>query len=215
VEALLAQGCDRIVVLPLYPQYSAATTASVGDALFAVLARLRRQPALRIAPPYFDDPVYIEALAVSTREELAKLSFAPDIILASYHGMPQDYVDKGDPYYDHCVKTTELLRDALKMDKQNLRLTFQSRFGRGKWLEPSTIETVEALAKSGVKTLAVVTPGFSADCLETLEEIAGENAHVFLKNGGTNFAALPCLNDSAAGMQVISQLALRELKGWV
>src|SRR5947208_13754777 len=139
IEALLAQGCDRLVVLPLYPQYSAATTASVGDAVFAVLARVRRQPALRIAPPYFDDPVYIEALAASTREELAKLSFAPDIVLASYHGMPQEYVDKGDPYYDHCVKTTELLRHALEMDAQELRLTFQSRCGRGKWLEASTI----------------------------------------------------------------------------
>jgi len=215
LRELLARGCDRILVVPLYPQYSAATTATVGDEVFRVLMSLRRQPAVRIAPPYFDDPVYIDALASSTRASLAGLAFEPEVILASFHGMPQDYVDKGDPYYDQCVVTTRLLREKLKLDENKLMLTFQSRFGRGKWLEPSTVDTVKSLAKRGVKSLAVITPGFSADCLETLEEIAVENAHIFRRNGGENFFAIPCLNDSEAGMLVIRELTLRELRGWV
>jgi ferrochelatase len=215
LEALIADGCERVLVMPLYPQYSAATTATVGDEVFRVLSRLRRQPTLRIAAPYYDDVAYIEALAASTRNELGKLDFEPEVILASYHGMPQDYIDKGDPYYDHCVETTRLLRAQLKLDENKLMLTFQSRFGRAKWLEPATILTVKSLAKRGVKNLAVITPGFSADCLETLEEIAVENAHVFKKNGGQNFAAIPCLNDSALGIMVLSQMAMRELKGWI
>ncbi|MEA2991076.1 MAG: protoporphyrin/coproporphyrin ferrochelatase [Alphaproteobacteria bacterium] len=215
LKELCAKGCERILVLPLYPQYSAATTATVCDEVFRVLARMRRQPTVRFAAPYYDDKVYIEALAASTSAELSQLAFQPDVILASFHGMPQAYIDKGDPYYDHCVETTRLLREQLKLDESKLMLTFQSRFGRGKWLEPSTIETVKSLAKRGVKNLVVVTPGFSADCLETLEEIAVENAHVFKKNGGENFFAIPCLNDSGPGMLVLWQLALRELKGWV
>jgi ferrochelatase len=215
LEALVAEGCDRVLVLPLYPQYSAATTATVGDEVFRVLARMRRQPALRIAPPYYADTVYIEALAASTTSELGKLPFVPDLILASFHGMPQDYIDKGDPYYDQCVETTRLLREQLKLDDSKLMLTFQSRFGRAKWLEPATAETVKSLAKRGVKNVAVITPGFSADCLETLEEISFENAHIFKENGGQNFSAIPCLNDSALGIMVLSQLALRELKGWI
>jgi protoporphyrin/coproporphyrin ferrochelatase len=215
LEALVAVGCERILVLPLYPQYSAATTATVGDEVFRVLMRMRKQPALRIAAPYYNDPVYIEALASSTSAELSQLGFAPDVILASFHGMPQDYIDKGDPYYDHCVETTRLLREQLKLDESNLMLTFQSRFGRAKWLEPATSETVKNLAKRGVKNIAVITPGFSADCLETLEEITVENAHIFKKRGGQNFAAIPCLNDSGLGMMVLQQLALRELKGWI
>ena len=212
---LVAQGCERILVIPLYPQYCAATTATVGDEVFRVLAGMRYQPALRIAPPYYNDPVYIEALASSTNAALSGLGFEPDVILASFHGIPQAYADKGDPYYIHCVETMRLLRERLKLDETKLQLTFQSRFGRAKWLEPATDRTVKKLAKSGVKNIAVITPGFSADCLETLEEIAVENAHIFKKHGGQNFAAIPCLNDSAAGMQVISNLALRELKGWV
>jgi ferrochelatase len=215
LEGLLARGCERILVVPLYPQYCAATTASVGDAVFRALARMRFQPALRIAPPYYADSAYIEALASSTRAALGELGFAPDVILASFHGIPKAFIDNGDPYYAHCVETMRLLRVALGFDQQKLVLTFQSRFGRGKWLEPATITTVKQLAKRGVKNLAVITPGFSADCLETLEEIAVENAHVFARHGGKNFAALPCLNDSAAGMEVISQLVQRELKGWV
>jgi ferrochelatase len=215
LEKLIARGCDRILVMPLYPQYSATTTATVADEVFKYLMRLRRQPALRIMPAYYDDPYYIEVLASSLKAELKNLSFAPDTILLSYHGMPKEYVLKGDPYEAQCVRTTELLRTQLGMDETKLMMTFQSRFGRAKWLEPSTIKTVRALAKKGVKNLVVVTPGFSADCLETLEEIAVENAHVFTKAGGKNFAAIPCLNDSEAGMLMIWQLAMRELKGWV
>ena len=207
-----ASGCWCI---PLYPQYCAATTATVGDEVFRALARMRFQPAVRIAPPYYNDPVYIEALASSTGAELARLDFKPDVILASFHGVPKAYVDNGDPYYAHCIETMRLLRAALELDESKLMMTFQSRFGRAQWLEPATDRTVKQLAKSGVKNMAVITPGFSADCLETLEEIAVENAHVFKRHGGQNFAAIPCLNDSAPGMQVISQLALRELKGWV
>jgi protoporphyrin/coproporphyrin ferrochelatase len=215
LEKLIARGCDRILVMPLYPQYSATTTATVADEVFKYLMQLRRQPALRIMPAYYDDPYYIEVLASSLKAELKNLSFAPDMILLSYHGMPKEYVLKGDPYEAQCVRTTELLRTQLGMDETKLMMTFQSRFGRAKWLEPSTITTVRALAKKGVKNLVVVTPGFSADCLETLEEIAVENAHVFRKAGGKNFAAIPCLNDSEAGMLMIWQLAMRELKGWV
>ena len=212
---LIARGCERILIIPLYPQYSAATTATVCDEVFRVLTGLRRQPAVRIAAPYYDDKVYIDALASSMRGELGKLPFEPEVILASYHGMPEEYVRKGDPYEKHCIETTRLLRERLGMDENKLMLTFQSRFGRAKWLEPATDETVKALAKRGVKSLAVVTPGFSADCLETLEEIAVENAHIFKKHGGENFAALPCLNDSAPGMLLLEDMALRELKGWV
>ena len=215
VAELAARGCERLLVLPLYPQYCAATTATVGDEVFRALARMRFQPAVRIAPPYYNDAVYIEALASTTGAELARLDFKPDVILASFHGVPKAYIDNGDPYYAHCIETMRLLRGALALDESKLMMTFQSRFGRAKWLEPATDRTINQLAKRGVKSIVVITPGFSADCLETLEEIAVENAHVFKRHGGQNFAAIPCLNDSAPGMQVISQLALRELKGWV
>ena len=215
LDAMVTSGCERILVMPLYPQYSAATTATVGDEVFRYLMRQRRQPALRILPAYYDDPYYIEVLASSLKAELKGLSFAPDVIIASYHGMPKDYVAKGDPYQSQCVRTTELLRKQLGLDEAKLTMTFQSRFGRGQWLEPYTISTVKALARKGVKNLVVMTPGFSADCLETLEEIAVENARVFKRYGGRNFAAIPCLNDGEAGMLMIWQLAMRELKGWV
>ena len=215
LEALIARGCDRILVMPLYPQYAAATTATVADEVFRYLMGLRRQPALRILPAYYDDPYYIEVLASSLKAELKALSFKPDVILLSYHGMPKDCVLKGDPYEAQCVRTTELLRAQLGLDEEKLMMTFQSRFGRARWLTPYTIATVKALAKKGVKNLVVLTPGFSADCIETLEEIAIENAHVFKRSGGENFAAIPCLNDSEAGMLMIWQLAMRELKGWV
>jgi protoporphyrin/coproporphyrin ferrochelatase len=215
LQALVAQGCARILVIPLYPQYCAATTATVGDEVFRTLTRMRAQPAVRIAAPYYDDPVYIEALSSSTSVELSRLDFEPEVILASFHGIPQSFVDNGDPYYDQCVETMRLLREHMKLDEKKLVLTFQSRFGLGKWLEPATVTTVEKLAKAGVKRIAVITPGFSADCLETLEEIAVENAEIFKHNGGEKFAAIPCLNDSGPGMLVIWQMALRELKGWI
>ena len=215
LEALVARGCDRILVMPLYPQYAAPTTATVGDEVFRFLMKQRRQPALRIMPAYFDDPYYIEVLSSSLTAELKALPFQPDVIVASYHGMPQDYVEKGDPYESQCVRTTQLLRERLKLDETKLMLTYQSRFGRARWLQPYTIKTVKALDKKGVKNLVMIMPGFSADCLETLEEIAVENARVFKRYGGENFAAIPCLNDSEAGMLMIWQLAMRELKGWV
>ncbi|HEY5065195.1 MAG TPA: ferrochelatase [Xanthobacteraceae bacterium] len=215
LEALIKRGCDRILIMPLYPQYAAATTATVCDEVYRYVMKLRRQPALRILPPYYEDPYYIEVLASSLQAELKALPFEPDVILASYHGMPRQYVDKGDPYERQCVRTTELLRAKLGFDDNKLMLTFQSRFGRAKWLEPYTIKTVKALAKKGVKNLVVLAPGFAADCLETLEEIAVENARVFKRNGGKNFTLIPCLNDSEAGMLLIWQLAMRELKGWV
>ena len=215
IEALTAQGCDRLLVVPLYPQYSAATSATVCDEVFRVLGEMRAQPTLRVTPPYFDDPDYIEALAVSIDTHLAGLPFKPDVIVASFHGMPQAYVDKGDPYQEQCVATTEALRKRMGLDASKLMLTFQSRFGFDKWLQPYTDKTVAKLAKDGVKRLAVITPGFSADCLETLEEIAQENAEIFKHNGGEAFTAIPCLNDSEPGMDVIRQLVLRELQGWI
>jgi ferrochelatase len=215
IEALAAQGCDRLLVVPLYPQYSAATSATVCDEVFRALADMRAQPTLRVSPPYYDDPDYIEALAVSMSEHLASLPFQPELIVASFHGMPQKYVDKGDPYYAQCVATTESLRKRLGLDAAKLVLTFQSRFGSDEWLQPYTDKTIEKLAKDGVKRIVVVTPGFSADCLETLEEIAQENAEIFKHNGGEQFSAIPCLNDSEPGMDVIRQLVLRELQGWI
>src|ERR1700759_2227401 len=215
IDALTAQGCDRILVVPLYPQYSAATSATVWDEVFRVLADMRAQPILRVTPPYYDDPDYIEALAVSINPHLATLPFQPELIVASFHGMPQKYIDKGDPYQAQCIATTDALRKRMGLDASKLLLTFQSRFGFDQWLQPYTDKTIAQLAKDGVRRIAVVTPGFSADCLETLEEIAQENAEIFKHAGGEQFAAVPCLNDSDGGMDVIRQLVLRELQGWI
>jgi protoporphyrin/coproporphyrin ferrochelatase len=215
IDALMAQGCDRLLVVPLYPQYSAATSATVCDEVFRVLKEMRAQPTLRVTPPYYDDPDYIEALAVSINAHLATLPFQPELIVASFHGMPQKYIDQGDPYQAQCTATTDALRKRLGLEASKLILTFQSRFGFDEWLKPYTDKTIEKLAKDGVRRVAVVMPGFSADCLETLEEIAQENAEIFRHNGGEQFAAIPCLNDSDAGMDVIRQLVLRELQGWI
>jgi ferrochelatase len=215
LAALQQAGCDRILVVPLYPQYAAATSATVCDKAFEALERMRWQPALRVAPAYFDQPVYIDAIATSLERGLAKLPFKPDKIIASFHGMPEEYLRKGDPYYCQCAATARLLRGRLKYDESQLMLTFQSRFGPAEWLKPYTDATVKALAEKGVKNLAVITPGFSADCLETLEEIAMENAQIFKVAGGMNFAAIPCLNDSDLGLAVIRDVVLRELQGWI
>jgi len=215
LEALAAQDCERILIVPLYPQYAAATTATVCDEVFRSLERMRFQPTLRVAAPYYAEPVYIDALAASLTAALGKLAFKPEVILASYHGMPEDYVAKGDPYSSHCAETTALLRKRLKFNDERLVMTFQSRFGTAEWLKPYTDATVKSLAERGVKNLAVITPGFSADCLETLEEIAMENAEIFRHAGGENFAAIPCLNDSQGGMAVIRDIVVRELKGWI
>jgi ferrochelatase len=215
VNALTAQGCDRLLVMPLYPQYSEATSATVCDEVFRVLAKMRAQPTLRVTPPYYDDPDYIEALAVSIKTHLAGLPVQPEVIVASFHGMPQKYIDNGDPYAHQCLATTDALRKRLGLDQSRLLLTFQSRFGFDEWLQPYTDKTVEKLAKDGVRRLAVVTPGFAADCLETLEEIAQENAEIFQHHGGEQFSFIPCLNDSEGGMDVIRQFVLRELQGWI
>lgn len=215
IEALTAQGCDRILVVPLYPQYSAATSATVCDEAFRVLGTMRAQPTLRVTPPYYDEPDYIDALARSIESHVAGLPFVPELIVASFHGMPQKYIDKGDPYQAHCIATMQALRKRMGLDGSKLMLTFQSRFGFDEWLQPYTDKTIEKLAKDGVRRLAVVMPGFSADCLETLEEIAQENCEIFLHNGGEKFSAIPCLNDSDEGMDVIRQLVLRELQGWI
>ena len=215
LDAMQRAGCQRILIVPLYPQYSAATTATVADKSFDVLKTMRWQPSVRIAPSWHDDPVYIEALAVSLEAELRKLAFKPKVILASFHGVPKDYLLKGDPYHCHCAKTARLLQARLGLSDEQFMLTFQSRFGIAEWLQPYTDVTVKGLAERGVKNLAIVTPGFTADCLETLEEIAGENAEIFHHHGGVNFAAIPCLNDSEAGMAVIAHVVTRELQGWV
>jgi ferrochelatase len=215
LATLQYEGCDRILLVPLYPQYCAATSATVCDKAFDALKAMRWQPTLRVAAPYFDLPAYIDALAASTRESLAKLDFEPEVILASYHGIPQGYFDKGDPYFCHCAKTTRLLREKLGLSADKLRMSFQSRFGGQQWLQPYTDETVKELARDGVKRLAVITPGFAADCLETLEEIGVENAEYFHEAGGEKFAHLPCLNDSELGLDVLEAVVKAELGGWV
>jgi ferrochelatase len=215
LEALVAQNCERILIVPLYPQYAAATTATVCDEAFRALKRMRFQPTLRVAAPYYAEQVYIDALAASLNAALAKLKFKPEVIVASYHGMPEEYVARGDPYLKQCTETTALLRKKLKMPEERLIMTFQSRFGTAEWIKPYTDATVKSLAEQGVRNIAVITPGFSADCLETLEEIAMENATIFREAGGENFAAIPCLNDTPAGMAVIRDVVVRELKGWI
>jgi len=215
LAALLAQGCDRILLVPLYPQYAAPTSATACDQAFRALMTMRWQPSVRVAPPYFEDPVHIRALAASMRASLAKLDFDPEVILCSFHGMPKEYLLKGDPYYCQCVKTWRLLGEELGFSTERFRLTFQSRFGPDEWLQPYTDETVKALASSGTKSMAIVAPGFSADCLETLEELDGENREIFLHNGGEKFAYLPCLNDSPEGIDTIESVVRRELMGWV
>ena len=215
IEALSAQGCDRILLFPLYPQYAAATSATACDKAFDALRDMRWQPAIRVVPPYFEDPGYISALGEGLRDGLAALDWEPEIVIASFHGLPVAYFEKGDPYHCHCAKTTRLLRELLGWDDQKLRMTFQSRFGKAEWLRPYTDKTIEALARSGVKNLAVITPGFSADCVETLEEIALENADIFKENGGENFAAIPCLNDSEAGICALTAIIRQELMGWI
>jgi ferrochelatase len=215
LDALKAAGCDRILLFPLYPQYSAPTTATVNDAAFAALKRMRWQPALRTVPPYHDEPVYIDALAQSVETRLALLGFEPELLIASYHGLPVSYFRKGDPYHCQCQKTSRLLAERLGWPKARLLTTFQSRFGPEEWLQPYTDKTVERLAREGVKRVAVINPGFASDCLETLEEIAVQNAEIFRQNGGETFVHIPCLNDSPAGMRVIAAVALRELQGWI
>ncbi|MDB5703464.1 MAG: hemH [Sphingomonas bacterium] len=211
LTALKEAGCDRILLAPLYPQYCAATTATANDKAFEALSRMRWQPAIRTLPPYHDDPAYIAALKTSVEASLAALDFAPQAIVASFHGMPQRTLELGDPYHCHCRKTARLLGAALGRE---LITAFQSRFGRAKWLEPATDKTLEALPGKGVTRVAIVSPGFSADCLETLEELNIRGRESFIAAGGTDFAYLPCLNDSPVGVEMLRTLLQRELEGW-
>jgi ferrochelatase len=212
---LQAQGCDRILLMPLYPQYAAATTATASDQAFRALMRMRWQPAIRVAPAYYEDPAYIDAIAGSIRNHLGTLDFEPDTIIASFHGMPQAYLEAGDLYHCQCQKTSRLVRELLTWPADRWLTTYQSQFGTDPWLQPYTIDTVGQLARSGTKRLLVVAPGFSADCLETLEELDMENRTAFLANGGERFTYVPCLNDSDAGVAVIASVVRRELMGWL
>ena len=211
VERMMAAGCTRILAAPLYPQYCAATTASAADAVFAALSAMRWQPALRTLPPYHDDPLYIGALKTSIGRQLAALDFAPQRLLLSFHGMPQRTLELGDPYHCQCRKTARLLGEALGRE---VDVAFQSRFGRAKWLEPATEPTLAAYPGQGVKKIAIAAPGFSADCLETIEELGIRGRETFIAAGGTHFARLDCLNDSAEGIAMLEALVERELEGW-
>lgn len=215
LDALREQGCTRIAVLPLYPQYAAATTATVADEVFRCLMKLRWQPTLRMAEPYHDHPHYIEALAASIKSHMASLAWQPEVILASFHGIPKRYFDAGDPYSCYCHKTARLLREALGMDESQLRITFQSRFGREAWLKPYTSDVIEQLAADGVKRLAIIAPGFSADCVETLEEVDIGLRELFLERGGGQFTTVPCLNDSDNHIALLQTLSQRVLSGWL
>ena len=209
---MVAAGCTRILAAPLYPQYCAATTASANDALFAAVASMRTQPALRTLPPYYDDPAYIEALRANLSRQLEVLDFEPQRLLLSFHGMPQRTLELGDPYHCHCQKTGRLLGEALK---RPVDIAFQSRFGRAKWLEPATDGVLAAYPAQGVQRIAIAAPGFSADCLETLEELGIRGRDQFLTAGGTHFARLDCLNDSPEGMTLLEVSVLRNLEGWL
>jgi protoporphyrin/coproporphyrin ferrochelatase len=215
IRRMVEAGCTRLLLLALYPQYAAATTATAYDQAFRALLEERWQPAVRTAPPYFEHPSYIEALARSIEEHLAALPWQPDVVLASFHGLPKRYLMLGDPYHCQCAKTTRLLRARLGRDEARLRMTFQSRFGREEWLRPYTDETVLELAQAGVRNLAIVTPGFAADCVETLEEIAIGVRESFLEHGGANFTHVPCLNASDDHIALLAELVQRELAGWI
>ncbi|MGE0513204.1 MAG: ferrochelatase [Hyphomicrobiaceae bacterium] len=215
IDALFAAGCDRILLVPLYPQYAAPTTATAADEAFRHLMTMRWQPAVRVAPPWHDDPVYVDAIATSVRTGLAKLTFEPETIIATFHGMPQKYFEAGDPYHCQCQKTSRLVREALGVPEDRWITSFQSRFGNDPWLQPYTDATVQRLAMSGVKRLALVAPGFTADCLETTEELDVENRGIFMKHGGEHFAYIPALNDSDEGIRVIEAVVRRELSGWL
>ncbi len=212
LAAMKADGCQRILIAPLYPQYSGATTGTVQDEAFRSLAEMRWQPALRTLPAYHDDPLYIGALKTSLEAALAKLDFTPDVILTSFHGMPERTLTLGDPYHCQCRKTARLLADAMG---RPLEVSFQSRFGRAKWLDPATDVTLERLAKEGKRKVAIFAPGFSVDCLETLEELAIAGQEQFEAAGGTHYAYLPCLNDDAPGMDMLEAIVRRELCGWI
>ena len=212
LQALKENGCERVLLAPLYPQYCAATTATANDKAFAALAAMRWQPAIRTLPPYHDDPAYVAALKAGVEAGLAALDWVPEAVIASFHGMPQRTLALGDPYHCHCRKTARLLGEAMGLE---LTVAFQSRFGRAKWLEPATDRVLDALPRRGVRRVAVFAPGFSSDCVETLEELAIRGRETFEAAGGTHFAYLPCLNASAEGVEMLRTILSRELAGWV
>jgi protoporphyrin/coproporphyrin ferrochelatase len=216
LKGMMARGCYRILICPLYPQYSATTTATANDAVFETLKKLRWQPAVRTLPPYFDTPEYVAALSDSIAAGVAALRFKPDVVLTSYHGMPIEYLLKGDPYYCDCLKTTRLVRERLGWSEDFLRVTFQSRFGPAEWLKPYTAETLMELGAQK-KKVAILAPAFSADCIETLEELAITGREQFVHAGGghEDYAYIPCLNDSAGGMTMLEAVVRRELAGWI
>ena len=215
LQALKNSGCERILLAPLYPQYSGATTATVVDKAADYLRTMRWQPALRTLPPYHDEPAYIDALASDLSKQLDALDFEPEVLLLSFHGMPERTLHLGDPYHCHCQKTSRLLQEKLHRPGLKFRTTFQSRFGRAKWLEPATDTVLAEEAKAGTKRLAIAAPGFSADCLETLEELAIQGREQFTEAGGEHFAALSCLNVSDPGLAMLETLLRRELSGWI
>ena len=215
IEELMAQGCDRLVILPLYPQYSATTTATANDQAFRALMRLRRQPSIRTVPSFPDHPIYIAGLAATVRRTLQGLDWKPDMLVGSFHGLPQSYVAAGDPYAQECERTMRALRTKLGLAASLTPLTYQSRFGPAKWLEPYTAPTVIALARSGIRRIAMVMPAFLADCIETLDEIGNELREEFLEAGGEQFCAVPCLNDNDHAIDLLESLARAELSGWL
>lgn len=215
LQALMDDGCDKVLVFPLYPQYSAATVATVMDKLGEALEGMRWQPAIRVVPPYFAEPAYVDAIANSLKAHLAGLPWKPDRVLMAFHGLPREYLDKGDPYHCHCQKTARLVREKLGFTAEFMPVVFQSRFGRAEWLQPYAQETVEALPQQGVKNLVVISPGFAADCVETLEELAIGLKETFHEHAGTNFTVVPCLNDSPHSLAMLATLARQELQGWL
>lgn len=212
LDNMTREGCTRILAAPLYPQYCAATTATANDAIFAALARMRRQPAIRTLASYYDDPLYIDALAANLSRQIGALHFQPERLLLSFHGMPLRTLELGDPYHCHCQKTARLLGEALGRE---VDVAFQSKFGRAQWLEPATDATLAAYPERSVKRVAVAAPGFSADCVETLEELGIRGRRTFEAAGGEAFALLDCLNDSRESIVMLEQLIKRELAGWV
>jgi len=219
IGELMGKGCDRILIAPMYPQYCAATTATVFDEVARVLGTMRWQPAMRFLPPYHDDPLYLDALADDLSRQVGALPFRPEVMMLSFHGMPQRTLERGDPYYCHCQKTSRLLREKLSRRPEfsdvEFATTFQSRFGPAQWLEPATDDTLIELGQKGIKRLAVAAPGFAADCVETLEELALEGRDEFIEAGGEEFAQLDCLNASASGVDLVDGLIRRELSGWI
>lgn len=217
LDRLLADGCERILVAPLYPQYSGATTASALDAVADWIKSRRRLPALRTLPPYHDDPMTIAALHRDLAAQIGALDFAPELLLLSFHGMPERTLKLGDPYHCHCHKSARLLREAFAATHPDLRIatSFQSRFGRAKWLEPATDDVIKAEAAKGTRRIAIAATGFSSDCLETIEELGIRGREDFEEAGGTHFAALTCLNAGEAGMDLLEALVRRELSGWI